>query len=488
MVFHGRASKSCAKCRAVKRRCDQRVPHCGQCIRQREQCPGYRDEWDLVFRDQTSHTIRRSQKKWAETAALADPHDLPPPTHSLRPRIDEIGVNHFLRHFVIGGPSPSRGYLNYVPSVYHVDGEHPALMASMAAVGLVALSNSTHQPDLASHARAKYAEAIRNVNSALASPVESIKDSTLMSVISLGVFEHVSGYESWVRHVHGAAALVVARGKRQFSSPVTIRMFSQVRADLVYACLHSTIPFPEDMLELQDEAAKYTDPSSPTWLLGVLSTRVANLLVTIRKKDPDAGIPWSEFLEETITLERGLRDVCEGLAIEEPYATTQDSGADPDKIYNGRIDRYKDAWAIRVWNNLRSLRMVVCEILCYLLNGALAKDLAPDARRFIEVKLQETLQTLSELGDDIIATVPQAMEFVSSVSEPHPSIDLSFNGSVSGGYMLTWCLYMVGKCVVTKNQARKWIIRRLQDIGSNMGISIALQLVDDIVKIDQLTG
>ncbi|KAJ5997785.1 hypothetical protein N7522_009445 [Penicillium canescens] len=61
-------------------------------------------------------------------------------------------------------------------------------------------------------------------NIALVSPVEAVKDSTLMSVISLGVFEHVSNFESWVRHVKGAAALVIARGKSQFSSPTAILM------------------------------------------------------------------------------------------------------------------------------------------------------------------------------------------------------------------------------------------------------------------------
>jgi hypothetical protein len=69
----------------------------------------------------------------------------------------------------------------------------------MAAVGLVALA--TRQPELVHHAYAKYSEAIRHVNNAIASPTESVKDSTLMSVILLGVFEHVSNFESWVRHV-----------------------------------------------------------------------------------------------------------------------------------------------------------------------------------------------------------------------------------------------------------------------------------------------
>ncbi|KAJ5623872.1 transcriptional regulator family: Fungal Specific TF [Penicillium lagena] len=480
----GRVSRSCGNCRAIKRRCDRQSPNCGQCIRLGEDCPGYRDEWDLVFRDQTDQTVKRYNAKKTKSAT----NDSPPPTDSLSPSIDEIGVNYFFCNFVVGGQSSARGCLNYIPTVYRADSEHPTLVASMAAVGLVALANSTQQPELASRARAKYSEAIRNVNIALESPTESVKDSTLMSVISLGVFEHVSGYESWSRHVQGAAALVVARGKRQFSSPVAIRMFNQVRADLVLACVYGAKPFPKDMLELQEEAAKHTDPSSSFWLMGVLSTRCANLLMSVRKNKTTGETPWSTLLDEASVIERDFQYILEVLAVQEPYTTMRESGGDPNMIYNGRFDLYRDFWAIRLWNNLRNLRMIVCEISCYLLNKFLATDLAPAVREHMELKLQMTEETLSMLAHDILATVPQASEYLSSASGSRSSAGLPFQGSVPGGYMLTWGLYMVGKCPITTSETRKWVIQRLQNIGRDTGISIALRLVEHIVKIDQWAG
>ncbi|KAJ5194680.1 transcriptional regulator family: Fungal Specific TF [Penicillium cinerascens] len=445
----------------------------------RQECPGYRDEWDLVFRDQTDKTIKRSRKTKIKSADQG----LPTPARGLSPDPDEIGVNYFLRNFV-SGQSSSRGCLNYIPSVYREDGEHPTLVASMAAVGLVALANSTRQPDLANLARAKYTEAIRNVNVALTSPVESVKDSTLMSVISLGVFEHVSEHKAWVRHVQGAAAIVVARGKDQFTSTATILMFNQVRADLVLACVHNEIPFPEDMIELQEEAAKHIDASGAFWRAGTLGVRCADLLMRVRANTEQIHLP--EYLEEATMMEREFQNHAMLLATQEPYTITQSAGGVPKLIYNGRVDLYKDAWAIRVWNNLRNLRMIVCEIMLYLLNKILATDLTLTSavRQSLKLKFQMAMQTLSMLGDDILATIPQALEFLSSASNT-PSVDLSFHGSVSGGYILTWCLYMVGKCPATKAETRKWIIQRLQDFGRNMGISIALRLVDDIIMIDQ---
>lgn len=139
-----RASRSCGNCRAVKRRvsrsfpfqrqynlngtltllhhgikCDKQSPQCGQCIRTRETCRGYRDEWDLVFRDQTSHTIKRSKKKLANNTISTElplTHS-PPPARGPDLSLDEIGVNYFLQDFVAAGRVPTRGYLNYIPTL-----------------------------------------------------------------------------------------------------------------------------------------------------------------------------------------------------------------------------------------------------------------------------------------------------------------------------------------------------------------------------------
>ncbi|KAJ5591672.1 uncharacterized protein N7459_002041 [Penicillium hispanicum] len=92
-MARGRISRSCAKCRAAKRRCDQRLPHCGQCIRAHEDCPGYRDEWELVFRDQTDHTIKRSKEKRAKRATSAETDHSSPISCG---RVEELSFEDFL--------------------------------------------------------------------------------------------------------------------------------------------------------------------------------------------------------------------------------------------------------------------------------------------------------------------------------------------------------------------------------------------------------
>lgn len=350
-------------------------------------------------------------------------------------------------------------------------------MASIAAVGLVALANSTQQSDLAGQARSKYSEAIGKVNAALESPTESTKDSTLMAVITLGVFEQVSRHESWQRHVQGAAALVAARGKDQFSRPVGIHMFNQVRAELLISCFQSRGVrwFPEDMIKLQVEASNYIDTSSLFWHLGVLGTRCANLLSKVRAHHGD--YVWSGLLEEATILERDFQHASKTLEIQEPYTTTRELRGDTEVVYRGQIDLYKDFWAIRLWNNCRTLRIILGEIIMFLLNKVLAADVAQSLREHLRLRVEGTFKALEELGNDLLATVPQSLDFISSTAKP-------MQGNVPGGYLLIWGLYMVGQCVVTKSETRRWVMRRLEDIGRTTGMSVTTRLIQDIKKID----
>ncbi|KAK1980558.1 hypothetical protein LZ30DRAFT_122377 [Colletotrichum cereale] len=62
MVYCGKPSKGCSSCRERKIRCDQKEPGCGQCEKRQQQCPGYRNLVDLMFRDESSHVIKKAAK------------------------------------------------------------------------------------------------------------------------------------------------------------------------------------------------------------------------------------------------------------------------------------------------------------------------------------------------------------------------------------------------------------------------------------------
>lgn len=397
----------------------------------------------------------------------------------MSPSLEETGVNYFLNNFVI----PERGYLNYIPYIINAEDECPCLIASMAAVGLMALAGPTQQPDLINRAHTTYSEAIHHLNSALASPIESVKDQTLMSAITLGLFEHMSNFESWARHVQGAAALVVARGKRQFHSTATIHMFNQVRADMVVVCFYTNKAFPDDLLALQEEANYHPDSSSSFYQLGVLATRCVNLCWMVQNNEE---INWSNLLHEVDSIERGFQRITRVLSADEAYKAFPAINSDCCLVYNSRFDIYKSNWGLRVWNSSRKLQLKVYEATCVLLSKAITGQPVPQIQADLKQRLQETWERLAKLGDDLVATVPQALGLVSSAN--CPSVDSSLPISVSGGYMLTWSLYTAGKSSVISGKTRQWIICCLDYIAKAAGIKMASQLLEDIRELDQLAG
>jgi len=117
------------------------------------------------------------------------------------------------------------------------------LFASVRATGLAGFSNVANSPELMKKSRRDYSTAIQLVNAALRSPADVSKDSTLLAVMILSIFEAISGFnqrslKAWAEHIHGAAALVNVRGCEQLRSREGFRLFNQVTSGLLMSCIH----------------------------------------------------------------------------------------------------------------------------------------------------------------------------------------------------------------------------------------------------------
>ncbi|KAI3003126.1 transcriptional regulator family: Fungal Specific TF [Aspergillus niger] len=63
MVYSGKPSLACERCRPRRLKCDWGKPSCSQCIRAKVDCPGYRSALEYSFRDQSRDVIRKAQLK-----------------------------------------------------------------------------------------------------------------------------------------------------------------------------------------------------------------------------------------------------------------------------------------------------------------------------------------------------------------------------------------------------------------------------------------
>ncbi|KAF2809168.1 uncharacterized protein BDZ99DRAFT_533764 [Mytilinidion resinicola] len=239
MVYRGKPSKGCAICRNRKKKWDQAVPECGQFVSQKRPCPGYRNQLDLCFVDQSSQvaekvrkasplnvTIIRSSptesaitanglmsrsffrlKEWSYPDAFETFTQIP---YHLSQSLDQLALNLFMTNYV--GRDATQYQFDYLPDFYQQPGLDKNFSLSIVAVGLAGFAAVNNVPVLVHKARMKYSSAIRAVNLALASPDTAKKDSTLVSVMLLGMFEIIispsqQSLEILMKHLNGAVEL-----------------------------------------------------------------------------------------------------------------------------------------------------------------------------------------------------------------------------------------------------------------------------------------
>ncbi|KAK3296239.1 uncharacterized protein B0H64DRAFT_417727 [Chaetomium fimeti] len=335
MVYCGKPSKGCSNCRERKIRCDQKEPGCGQCDKRQQRCPGYRNLVDLMFRDESSHVIKKAKARARKKAKLGisppgtpsdtesrfsatpeprsrtlslivpptptfgspagrntDHHDdssmlmspdsgswpVTPPMaqlYTLPPACQEDGFAYFFSRYVTADETVPHQKFDFIRDVWrpspsapaaHVDG----VLASMTAVGLMGLASTAQSPDLMDAARKSYGTALRLTNHALQDPAEAVKDSTMLSVLILGVFEMMAEntsrtmtVEAFQEHVNGAVALARMRGPAQFRTRAGRRMFSMLCQRVVVSCVQRNVPIPDFLVELWHEMSRMAEAGNP---------------------------------------------------------------------------------------------------------------------------------------------------------------------------------------------------------------------------------
>jgi len=104
------------------------------------------------------------------------------------------------------------------------------------------------------NARCQYAKALMLTNAALASPARAKEDTTLISVMILGIYKTVTGstkrsLEAWATHVEGACALLKLRGPEQFQRSGGRQLFLQVVISLMNNCIQCSKALPKFIVE-----------------------------------------------------------------------------------------------------------------------------------------------------------------------------------------------------------------------------------------------
>lgn len=495
--------------------CDETKPTCNQCAKSRRVCPGYKDEFDLVFRNETQATERRARKANKKAIAQklklnsaspedASKHRASPESSlaksdgrgyvvsTLNMPLDQQASCHFVSNYVlIPRQGSTRGFMEYLLPMLKTETPVEHFKLAFDACAFASLGNRVGPGnDYDQAALGKYTKALSSTYKALRDPEMAKHDSTLAAILLLGLYENISskqlGMLAWGSHTEGAIQLVRARGKKQLRTKVGLHLFIAVRTQMIIHTLSSGKPPVMGVDWWINDAVKDESAASCQRIsirCGELRAEVNRLLATLPRS--------SENIELILDLIRRCQVVdqeCVAWAKDLPdffeYKTVawEDNvpGGDFSKaeVYPGRVDAYRDLWVASVWNLTRTSRIILASLIvrcaawiCAPLDYRTTPEYATAARTCV--------QSIT----DILASVPFQLGWFAKRKDLLELANLSSFGcgeedAEKGlpGYFLTWPLTCVlGQDYATDSQ-RAWVKGRLEFIGNQLGVRYAHML------------
>jgi hypothetical protein len=505
MVYRGKPSKACEPCRRRKLVCDLKERGCSSCRRAKLICHGYRDTESLRIADETSAVQRRIQgpagksEAGSMSAASRLPEALVRISHLAETIPQSLDVptrnqarDLFYYNYVFGALKP----FEFLQSFYSPIPKEDHLTASMDAVALAYLNYQQYSPKVQTEARQHYITALRLMNKALGDPKLASKDSTILAILLLDLYEKVTNKEphyegAWAAHLQGALTLVSMRGQEQFDDPMTVRILLRVSTNQIISCIATHRPVPEDVIALRDCIAGHlASPTSSKQKESDLMIEYARL----RYKIENEGLQDEEAILLLKALDNRFCKLLTDVRATWQFKTVETSEKSV-RHWESHHHIYPCEQIAQVWNVLRVTRILLNELLLDL--TSLKEDKSSNLT-YLPLH-QQASETIVHMISDICAAVPQYIGD-SSLGDLDPfSAKQSLAPHVSRKqkaplrhaypessnptyylpcYRLIFPLYIAVQSPAAPPQLKPWVIRQLRFMADHHGIENAAHVAD----------
>lgn len=147
--------------------------------------------------------------------------------------------------------------------------------------------------------------------------------------------------------------------------------------------------------------------------------------------------------------------------------------------YDDQYHVYPNLWVCNSWNQYRSARIIVSEIILSHVRKISDRTSLTSLSDEFRIQCKTLRSTIRRLAVEICRGVPFHFNAHQANREPN----LPPPESYIGGLVLIWPLFVAGIVESPDHGLRRWVIKCLQMIGRTMGLDQALA-VADIVAAD----
>lgn len=396
----------------------------------------------------------------------------------------------------------------------------------------------TQAPQSLDAARKSYGRALRLINSALRDPVEAFKDSTMLAVLVLGLYERMAEpslhtMRAWQQHITGAAALARMRGPNQFRSKAAIRMFMMLCQNTMINCIQNGLAMPPDLIELRKQLVARMGSKEP-------NLQICNPIYKILQLRYDINHGVVTDLDEMLAKFHEAEDDFEQTIANFPeawhYQNYRTKKHRPE-FFKGVCHVYPNIGIASIWNGLRTCRLLILETMLEELHKRFARIPIRAVPVRYQIECQKAKIKMEKVALAILASAPQHYGLVNPSDDslatfaPEPSSENTWPeipdgdweallGEIEGsdsGYSddeeqycrspslgnpmqlkdvnaraerfmllasvangLVWPLYLVGMSTVSDASMRAFVVERLHAIHADTGL-VQAQVLANVV-------
>jgi len=420
--------------RANLSQCDEVHPHCGNCIKRKRECPGYRDLFDAVHKDETFAVSRKTASKRLsppksdsssdeDVLLVGHAGEVPKSVQLLAPPINDKlallltpsrnveleSLSFFFSNYVNTPRDPSTNILiEHILPLYTSTSPYSPLALAINAVAINVTQMWMARYVDSYLAREAYGNAVTLLKSTLQDPSQCCSDSTIATVFLLDFYDSLNkrftDFVDTGTHQQGAVALLRHRGRDNFKTPLSQRLFTAMRSRHINYCLQSS-----QKVQLDPELLAEHTAILPSAKLDLLNAQLSDLCVFARGGHELAGMTEVEFYQTIIcraleldgklqTWRNSLPKSWQPMSIpvSEIHPSIRAAG-----VYNDMCDVYSSLAVSHVNNASRSAHV---EVLRFI---ALSMRELHDMGISVDLELDSHVQRqIQEIVDRFCASVP----------------------------------------------------------------------------------
>ncbi|KAG9196539.1 hypothetical protein G6011_01660 [Alternaria panax] len=421
------------------------------------------------------------------------------------PNIEAQAQGYFLANYAGTADFPQGGQFEWIPFLLSQPNVEDALRESFRALSLAVFSNAVKSPAVMQKARIAYVSALEETNRALTSHETAIKDSTVISVILLGMYESTrytdkSSIARWSKHVSGAYTLFVLRGKSQFDTELGRQIFLQSYGVALFFTLELGTNIPKGVQELYDQmpTGGGFQELGKKFMMGMLHAMHA-----VVKLSQDKSHGPVEIINEARKLDQDLNRIKALLPLAwHPKRVRLNA---PSYHYYGNMySLCLHPVITQMWNYTRFLGIKIHEIIRTNLVRVCEEHTSPS---FDDVSLKLCIQNEEDMlranVAAIISAVPQTTGMVPSPTHPFAHGKKSeeddqgddfirepgtFIDSIVSPRLMQVIqpVYTAGTCVLITHDLREWIIQILHFVALRIGSRQAVVFAAELQEFQEL--